>query len=522
MIALLTHFKIGPRLATSFAALLLGTLALSLYALFSLSQLASELRAIRDTRLPTVDRLVQVADTINVIARQTRNILIFDNVTMQAGWITSIQKARTDSQRLLVELQPHLQSDEDKALLSEAETLSKAFDADAQSFLGHIGNGEMSEATELLEKKLRDSQLAFNKKIDQIKASEIKRVGLTADAADALYRESRLLIASALLALILLGASLSWGITRSIVTPLGRALREAGRIAEGDLSAELTVQGRDEAAAMLQALVTMQRGLRAIVHEVRQGVGSVATASHQIAQGNLDLSARTEEQASSLQQTAASVQQISTNVKTNAQSAAQANALADTASGSATRGGQLVSLAVSRIGELEGSSQRIAEIVGVIEGIAFQTNILALNAAVEAARAGEQGRGFAVVASEVRALAQRSGEAAKEIKSLVTRSVEQIQHSSATARDAGTAMHDIVEQVQRVCSLIAGIHSASQQQDQGVSEVHQAMGELDEMTQRNAALVEESTAAAESLRQQAQRLSEVVASFRLEPVAAQR
>jgi methyl-accepting chemotaxis protein len=516
MISLLTRVKIGPRLAAAFALLLAGMLALSAYALFSLGQLAHELRFIRDDRLPKVERLVQMADNINVVARQTRNILIFDDAGLQSGWIASIRKAMSSNQQLLAEVKPSIRSTEGQALVAEAEALSARFKTDVDGFLTHIGAGEMYEATGQLEKSLRESQLAFAKKIDQIKTREIARIGTTAEDADALYQRSRLLTVVAVLACVALGGLLSWSITRSIVSPLRRALREAGRIAEGDLSATLTARGRDEAAELLQALAAMQQGLRGIVREVREGVGSVATASQQIASGNQDLSARTEEQASSLQQTAASVEQISGNVKHSAQNAEHANQLADTAAGAAGRGGELVSLAVARIGELEAASQRIAEIVGVIDGIAFQTNILALNAAVEAARAGEQGRGFAVVAGEVRALAQRSGEAAKEIKSLVTRSVEQIQHSSATAREAGGAMEEIVGQVRRVSALVADICASSQQQHQGVAEIHQSMGQLDEMTQRNAALVEESTAAADSLRQQAERLAEAVASFRLE------
>ena len=317
----------------------------------------------------------------------------------------------------------------------------------------------------------------------------------------------------ALLLFIVLGA---YYLIRSIQQPLAQVTALAQRIADGDLSAQGKVTRGDEFGDLLRAQYAMSEALGRMVHQVRQSTDSIAIASAEIATGNHDLSARTEQTSSNLQQTAAAMEQFTSTIQQSAGSAQQASSLAASATGVARRGGEVVTQVVSTMEEINHSSKKIADIIGVIDGIAFQTNILALNAAVEAARAGEQGRGFAVVASEVRSLAQRSADAAKEIKQLINASVEKVETGTRLVADAGTTMDDIVSSVQRVTDMIGEITAASSEQSAGVSQVNQAIGNLDQMTQQNAALVEESAAAAQSLREQADQLAQVVSVFKVQ------
>jgi methyl-accepting chemotaxis protein-1 (serine sensor receptor) len=330
-------------------------------------------------------------------------------------------------------------------------------------------------------------------------------------------RNALFLCAGGLLAAAGTGLFVAWRISRNITRVLGAepdALAQAARrVAEGDLSE--TAGARVEPRSVMAAMEDMRLALVAVVGTVRSGVESVATASAQIAQGNSDLSSRTEEQASSLEQTAASMEQLTGTVNSSVDNARQANHLATSASEVAGRGGDVVNQVVTTMNDIQASSRKISDIIGVIDGIAFQTNILALNAAVEAARAGEQGRGFAVVASEVRSLAQRSAQAAKEIKTLIADSVEKVNSGSSLVNEAGQTMTDIVDQVKHVTTLIAEITTASSEQSSGIGQVNQAVSQLDQMTQQNAALVEESAAAAESLRNQAEQLAQAVSLFKL-------
>ena len=314
-------------------------------------------------------------------------------------------------------------------------------------------------------------------------------------------------------ALLLLLAAGAQVLIRSIQQPLERATEFAGRIAGGDLSARVHSRRGDEFGQLLNALDDMVAKLRSVVGEVRHGVESVSTASAEIATGNQDLSARTEQTASNLEQTASSMEQLTGTVSNSADVARQANQLAASAAEAATRGGSVVTQVRTNMDEITASSRKINDIIGVIDGIAFQTNILALNAAVEAARAGEQGRGFAVVAGEVRTLAQRSAQAAKEIKTLIQASVERVESGAGLVEQTGAAMDEIVTSVRRVTDMIGEIASAATEQRDGISQVNVAVNNLDQMTQQNAALVEESAAAAQSLREQAARLAEVVAVF---------
>jgi len=311
------------------------------------------------------------------------------------------------------------------------------------------------------------------------------------------------------------GAWLAWSITQSITVPLAQAMKVADAVAQGELRQQFHDAGQDEPAQLLNSLGAMSRSLGLIVGQVRQSSDSIATGSSQIASGNADLSHRTEEQAANVQQTVCSMAQLATTVRNNADTAQTATQLASHASASATKGGDLVSQVVATMEGISSSSKKIGDIIGVIDGIAFQTNILALNAAVEAARAGEQGRGFAVVASEVRMLAQRSADAAKEIKSLISQSVEQVEAGSVLVHSAGSTMGDIVSEVKRVSDLINEISAATHEQTLGIEQVTGAAGDLDQVTQQNAALVEQSAAAADSLQQQAGQLASMVSVFKL-------
>ncbi len=343
-----------------------------------------------------------------------------------------------------------------------------------------------------------------------------------AAAAEELRSLNRAVIIAGSLLAVAVAVGLGLWVTRSIVRELGGEPRQAAgiarEIAAGNLTVEVPVRGGDN-TSLLSAMRDMRDNLARIVAQVRSGSEGVATASTQIAQGNQDLSSRTEQQASSLQQTAASMEELGTTVKQNADNARQANQLAEGASEVATRGGQVVSQVVDTMRGIQASSQKIADIIGTIDGIAFQTNILALNAAVEAARAGEQGRGFAVVAGEVRSLAQRSAEAAREIKSLITDSVERVEQGNSLVNQAGATMDEVVGAIRRVTDIMSEISAASTEQSQGVSQVAQAVGTMDQVTQQNAALVEESAAAAASLDEQARALAARVARFVL-PQAA--
>jgi len=318
-----------------------------------------------------------------------------------------------------------------------------------------------------------------------------------------------------LLCAVALGAFFAWILTNSITKPLSEALELAETVASGDLRSQVVVQGSDEVALLLAALKNMNDSLASTVGQVRAGTETITVASQEIASGNADLSSRTESQASSLEETASSMEELTSTVRQNADNARQANQLVVSASGVAVKGGAVVGQVVSTMGSIKESSRKIVDIIGVIDGIAFQTNILALNAAVEAARAGEQGRGFAVVAAEVRNLAQRSASAAKEIKSLIGDSVDKVDQGSKLVDEAGKTMDEIVTSVQHVADIMSEITAASQEQSAGIEQVNLAITQMDEMTQQNAALVEQAAAAAESMEEQAIALGQAVSVFKV-------
>jgi len=378
-----------------------------------------------------------------------------------------------------------------------------------------LKSGDLMDLKSIIVKKARPLFAEVKKEMSAISALYETEATVSFDTAQSRYRlmliSVVISVGVALFAVVLYGRAL----VHSITGPLEKAVDLAERVAAGDLTADVDTQGRDELARLLGALQGMNQSLAGVVQKVRSAADSIATGSAQIATGNADLSHRTEQQAANLQRTAASMEELSVTVRQNADSARQADQVASTASNSAGKGGEVVGRVVGTMQDISASSRRIADIIGVIDGIAFQTNILALNAAVEAARAGESGRGFAVVASEVRSLAGRSADAAKEIKQLIGQSVETVESGSRQAQDAGASMQDIVRHVSQVSQLIAEISSASGQQTHGIEQVSEAVSQLDQVTQANSSLVEEAAAAAESLRVQAGQLVDTVAGFRL-------
>ncbi len=511
----LANLGIGARLGWAFGFILVLSAIVVTIGISRLADISSSLTLIRSDRVPKVVELAEITDNLNLIARELRNTLIWDDPAKVATALDEADKARQSIGRILEELTPTITSDEGRKRLAMLTEARGAFAPLQQQFMDLVRAGKPAEAEQLLAERLRPAQLAYMKALDGLKDLQIELVGIAADNGERAYAEARLLMFGLLAAMAALGAGLGWWITRSITGPISQAVAVAERVAAGDLSSRIDLRRNDETGRLLAALAKMNTSLVQIVDTVRKSSDSIATGSAQIASGNADLSQRTEEQASALEETAASMEQLGSTVKQNADNARQANQLALGASTVAARGGEVVSQVVDTMKGINDSSRKIADIITVIDGIAFQTNILALNAAVEAARAGEQGRGFAVVAGEVRTLAQRSAEAAKEIKSLITASVERVDQGSALVDQAGATMQEIVTSIRRVTDIMGEISSASSEQAAGVTQVGEAVGQMDQVTQQNAALVEESAAAAESLRVQAQHLVQAVSVFRL-------
>jgi methyl-accepting chemotaxis protein len=379
---------------------------------------------------------------------------------------------------------------------------------------------DVEGAHKLIVEKIRPLYGPVGEAIDALVQLQLQEAKREYEEAVARYQRLRLLALLSIAGGLVFAWGFGWVLVRGVVRALQQAVQASNAVAQGDLSITIDARGRDEIAELMRALNRMKDQLAGVVARVRANSEQVAAASAQIAQGNNDLSGRTEEQASALQQTAASMEQLSATVRQNAASAEQANDLAHGASSVAVKGGEVVRQVVDTMRDINDSSKKIADIISVVDGIAFQTNILALNAAVEAARAGEQGRGFAVVAGEVRTLAQRSAEAAKQIKSLIGASVERVERGSQLVDQAGTTMQEVVQAIERVTTIMNEISGASAQQASGVAQIGDAVSQMDQTTQQNAALVEESAAAAESLKAQAQALVQAVAVFRLREMTA--
>jgi len=431
------------------------------------------------------------------------------------GWRSYQGQTRAAADKLIEIVQDPAQRERIKEGMASLESYGTEFDKIAAAM---IGMGYMARDDALAD--MRRAQGHYNGAYQAIQLLALD-LGKGASAASENLRAVGTLVlallgGSVVVALLFIAPTTLVNMV-SICRPINEAESLAKAIAEGDLTERTTdTSGSDEPAHMMRSLVAMRTSLSRMVGQVRSSTDSIGTASTQIASGTQDLSGRTETQASSLQETASSMEELSATVKNSADSARQANQLASNAATVAARGGQVVSQVVATMDDINASSKKISDIIGVIDGIAFQTNILALNAAVEAARAGEQGRGFAVVASEVRSLAQRSAEAAKEIKALIGASVDKVEDGSRLVADAGKTMTEIVSSVQRVTDIIGEITAAAAEQSDGIGQVNVAVVQLDQMTQQNAALVEESAAAAESLRDQAMRLAKVVSGFRVD------
>jgi methyl-accepting chemotaxis protein len=513
----LLRLNIGARLGVAFGAVLVLALALGALAINRLAAVNAATAEINDEWLVATRALGAFDSAITALRRAEAALVMATDPKVQAEQAQTIDKRKAASDVPWERYVATVDSDAERRLVEAIRSAERRYFAALDVVLATSKRAGFAR-DEVNAAYLGDSRAAFNDLLHAIEAAiEFQTQGADKAYADsqAAYANTRNLVIGLLAAALALGAALAWAITRSIVRPIEYALTLAETVAAGDLSQQVQATGRDETARLLQALARMNASLAQIVGQVRNSSDSIATGSAQIATGNADLSQRTEEQASNLQQTAASMEQLTATVKQNADTARQANQLASGASQAAREGGEIVQRVVATMGVIQDSSRRIADIIGTIDGIAFQTNILALNAAVEAARAGEQGRGFAVVAGEVRSLAQRSAEAAREIKSLIGASVEKVDSGSQQVGDAGQAMAEIVTQVQRVTDLIAEISAASAEQSTGIGQIGDAVAQLDQVTQQNAALVEQSAAAAESLKQQARGLAQAVSVFTL-------
>ncbi len=513
----LRQLSIGGRLAAAFLMACLLVLLTGGAGLLSMSRMGDSADDVSGNWLPSVQVLSRIDATVNTERRALMRHILETDAAAKATQLKRIDDIRTQTlPTLLSEYEPMISSPEERALFQDIRTQLDAYHATVDPVLAQSNRGDegLAEARQLLNGASSKTYLALAATLEKDTKLNAEGARQAVKSAHAAYRQAQWTTAGVLVAGMLVCATMALLITRSITQPLNDAVRLSQAVAEGDLSRQLQVSGKDELSALGETLNTMSRNLSSLIGRIRSGTESIATASAQIAQGNADLSARTEHQAASLQETAASMQQMDDTVRGNSDNARQANQLALQATQVATQGGQDVGHVVATMSAIQDSSRRIADIIGVIDGIAFQTNILALNAAVEAARAGEQGRGFAVVASEVRSLAQRSANAAREIKGLITDSVEKVEMGTSQVNQAGQTIDDVVLQVRKVNDLIAEISSSSTEQSQGVGQINSAVNNLDQTTQQNAALVEETSAAAESLRQQAQQLAQAVSAFK--------
>jgi len=507
--------KISTRLSLAFGLVVLILIAMGAVTVLKLSHMQRSLVDITERRMGTLRELGNLRDEVNLQARVIRNIALRSNAESVQAEAKRLEASRLTVDETFGRLDQLIQSAEGREELNHIKELRKQYAGAVGRYLEVLGQGQHDEAVASLFDSVRPLQQAYFAAIQdetKIQNQHAVRAGHEAEAA---ARSIEITVGVAGVVAPLLAALLALWVIRSIVRPIHESVEIARAVAAGDLTHHIDAGGNNEMGQLLRALGEMQSALAHVVGTVRHAAMTVSTASIELAQGNMDLSARTEHQASAVEQTSSSMEELGSTVRLNSDNAQQANQLARSASVVAEECGDAVAQAVETMKGINDSSRRIADIIGVIDGIAFQTNLLALNASVEAARAGEQGRGFAVVAAEVRNLAGRSAEAAKEIKTLITNSVERVEQGTQQVDRAGATMTEVVSSIRRVNDIMADISAASTEQSTGVSQIGQAVVHMDRATQQNAALVEEMAAAGENLKQQSHELVEAVAVFRL-------
>ena len=516
------NLNIGPRLGLAFAAVLTLTGAMTGVGIWELSRVAD---AKNEMKQAAVKQTLADKWLENIATNSVRTLAKAksDDAADQQFFDAQMKAVTLRTNEISKKLEPLIKTEEGQRLFADVTARRKEYLGIRDAIFALKSGGEANEAEVKngIDNKLLPAMNAYLLSVQKVADYQESLFDMANVTIDEVNAEARTLLIALGLAAIAIGAALAWALSRSITRPLNSAVRVAQTVAAGDLSSQIDVSSKDEVGQLMEALKAMNASLLQTVTQVRIGTETIATASKQIAAGNLDLSSRTEQQASSLEETASSMEELTSTVKQNADNARQANALAEAASGVAARGGVVIGQVVGTMDEINASAKQIADIISVIDGIAFQTNILALNAAVEAARAGEQGRGFAVVATEVRSLAQRSAAAAKDIKTLIDNSVMRVEAGSRLVNEAGTTMQDIVDSVSRVTDIMSEISAATQEQTAGIDQINQAISQMDQVTQQNAALVEEAAAASEAMQDQAARLARVVSVFKVDGSASQ-